>query len=371
MDQNPDPDDRLRGRPPGRTKKVMNVSLAIDVYNALMKISEGQRSSFISDVLKPLTSQFDPGPSSYLALSLKQLVDSAIAESKKENNYEKLAAVSSLANEVMPKLEPYLQLCREDSVQNNLESTEEKGEIAGIIDSIRIAKALKNLESLLQNAEAIHRAVPMRYQDEQYEKRLEETKVASEAVYRLLERYHDYITKEQFFQNIPQERPEKSGILAKLKTFDIEGDFRKGLPMFDTVKSCRKVTEDARQILDEETRRFITNTCSFVDSSVRRSWGSGIDIQLSSYRIHPEKGTFLVTLFNRGYYDVSISDVRCDGKQTTFHARTKSGRSHIPVLEESTIEIFPCVIVAKKEKHTITFEIDYVEFKFELTGRNC
>ncbi|MDE1767253.1 MAG: hypothetical protein KGI27_13425 [Thaumarchaeota archaeon] len=56
MNQNPlDPDDRLRGRPPGRTKKVMNVSLAIDVYNALMKISEGQRSSFISDVLIPLT----------------------------------------------------------------------------------------------------------------------------------------------------------------------------------------------------------------------------------------------------------------------------------------------------------------------------
>ncbi|MDE1861274.1 MAG: hypothetical protein KGI33_00010 [Thaumarchaeota archaeon] len=369
MDQNPDPDDRLRGRPPGRTRKVMNVSLAIDVYNALMKISEGQRSSFISDVLKPLTSQFDPGPSSYLALSLKQLVDSAISESKKENDYQKLAAVSSLANEVMPKLEPYLELCKEsDSTQRvSEELPQESSEIAGIVDSIRIARALKKLESLLQSAETIHRAVPLRYHNEQYEKRLEETKVASEAVRRLLGRYGDYLTEEQVFKNIPQGGPEESGILTKLKTFDPEDDFRKGLPMHDIVKGCRKVTEDAKQILDEETRGFVTDTCSFVDNSVRRSWGAGIDIQMSSYSIHPEKGTFLVTLYNRGQYGASIHGVKCDGDAVTFHASLKSG-NHLPAHEESVVEVRPCIGISKKPTHTVTFEIEFLEFSFELTA---
>ncbi len=365
MDQNPlDPDDRLRGRPPGRTRKVMNVSMALDVYNALMKIPEGKRSEFISDILRPVTNQFDPGPSSYLALSLKQLVDSAISESKKENDYEKLAAVSSLANEVMPKLEPYVELCKEDAVQPLISEVPYEGELGGIIDRIRIARALKKLESLLHNAEIIHKAVPRRYQDKQYEKAVEETEIASAAVSNLLGRYQDYITDERVFKNLP--KSEETELPVWHVSVDKSDDFRKDLPMYDTVKGCQKLLENAKEISDTEIKKFVIDTCSFVDSSVRRSWGSGIDIQLSSYSRHPEKG-FLVKLYNRGQYSVSISNVRCDGDFVTFHASVEQG-AHLPAYEEVVVEVRPCVSFSKKPIHKVTFEIGYIQFLFELAG---
>jgi hypothetical protein len=368
MDQNPpDPDNRLRGRPPGKTKKVMNVSLALDVYNAMMKVPDGKRSEFISDILRPVTNQFDPGPSSYLALSLKQLVDSAIYESKKENDYEKLAAVSSLANEVMPKLEPYVELCKGDSVQTTSEVVRDGGEIDEIIDKIRIARTLKRLESSLLNAEVIHNAVPLRYQDKEYEKILEKTKVLLAAASHMLARYIDYGTEEHVFQNVVVEKPKESGILTNFTSYVAEYDFRNDLPMEETVRNCHRVLEDADEISDKEIKKFIKDACSFVDSSVRRSWGSGIDIQLSSYSIHPENGTFLVNLYNRGQYSVSISNVRCDGDSVTFHASLELGE-HLSAHEEAVVEVWPCVSFSKKPTHKATFEIGYIQFLFELAG---
>lgn len=368
MDQNPpDPDDRLRGRPPGKTKKVMNVSLALDVYNALMKVKEGQRSEFISDILRPVTNQFDPGPSSYVALSLKQILDSAISESKKENDYEKLTAVSSLANELMPKLEPYVDLCKEDPSQPLISEVPNEGELVVIIDRIRIARALKKLESLLKNARTIHKAVPLRYQDKQYGKTLEETEIASAAAYNLFRRYQDYITDEQAFKNLPQ--PEVTELPVRHASDDKSDNFHKGLPMYDTIKGCQELLENAKEISDEEIKKFVIDTCSFVDSSVRRSWGSGIDIQLSSYKIHPEKGTFLVNLYNRGQYSVSISNVRCDGDYVTFHASMDLDE-HLPAHEEAVVEVRPCISFSEKSTHKVTFEIEYLEFTFELEKRN-
>lgn len=365
MDQNPlDPDDRLRGRPPGKTKKVMNVSLALDVYNALLKVKEGQRSEFISDILRPVTNQFDPGPSSYLALSLKQLLDSAISESKEENDYEKLAAVSNLANELMPKLEPYVDLCKEDPSQPLISEVPNEGELVEIIDRIRIARTLKKLESLLKNAKTVHKAVPLRYQDSQYEKIFEETEIASVAVSNLFGRFQDYITDEQVFKNLP--KAEETEIPFWKVPVDKLDDFRKDLPMYDTVKGCQKLLEDAKEISDAEIRKFVIDTCSFVDSSVRKSWGSGIDLQLSSYKIHPEKGIFFVALYNRGQYGVSINNVRCDGSSVTFHARFGPGNHHLPPRKESLVEVIPCTNLTKKPKHNVTFEVGYVEFTFEL-----
>lgn len=362
MDQNsPDPDDRLRGRPPGRTKKVMNVSMALDVYNALMKIPEGQRSAFIADKLRPIAKQFDPGPSSVVVLSLKYLLDSAIADSKNRHDYEKLAAVSSLTNEIMPVLNPYLNLCRETDSEKvqSFGMVKETDSIKEILDNIRASRILEKLKDILKNAEIIHNAVPQRYRDQQYEKNLEETKTLSHAVISLLEKYGDS-NPDVESDKIKQEYK------VPLILSNTEGDFRKGLPMYETTRDCKKILEDSKEISDDTTREFVANACSFVDSSVRRSWGSGIELQMKSYSVDPKRGTFLVTLFNRGYYDVSITDVICDDIQVTFHVRYSSKTGNIPVLEEVVVEVRPCTLLSEKPEHQVTLEIGYIKITFRI-----
>lgn len=366
MDLNPlDPDDRLRGRPPGRTKKVMNVSLANDVYKALMKIPEGKRSEFISDMLRPTTSQFDPGPSSELALTLKRVLDSAISESRTKSDYEKLTAVSTLADEIMPKLDPFIALCQEtEGKESPQRDIPQAIEIETIVSGIRAARTLRRLQSVLRNAEIVHSAVPQRFRDESYEKNLEKTRVALAAVSNLIARYAEYLTDEQAFKDV--EGPGKSNMHSHI--MPERQDFRRGLPMHDILEGCNKGFEDAGEIPERELQKFISDTCTFVENSVKRSWGSGIELEMQFYAVHPEKKTFLVTLFNSGHYDISIHLVKCDGVVTIFHDAYEERPLHIPVLENATIEVYPCVSILEREEHRITFEVEYNKFSFTVKG---
>src|SRR5579885_29655 len=354
-----DPDDRFRGRPPDGGRKVMNVSFAKDVYDGIMKVREGSRSSFISDFLRIITRQFDPGPSSYLALELKRLIDEAIAKSRKENNYEKMAAVSSLANEVVPKLEPYLDLCKEEGPEEKAsDKMPAVAEIGTIMEGIRAGHALERLGALLDDAKTIHGAVPSLFRDDQYKKQVEQTRMASTAVSKLLAAYRNYITTEDDIG----ERKGKQEIQCIRGTRGVP-DFRRGLPMGDTVNGCARLSEDAKEISDEKVRAFVMETCSFVDRSVRRSWGSGIDLVL--HACERVGGYLVLGVFNRGYYGVLVSGARCDGEEDV----SISGRKepyYLPPLALSEVGIVPCSMAYPAARHTVTLVIGYLDFSFEI-----
>lgn len=371
--------DGGRGRPPIHNTMLKVVYLAKDVFEKLKKIPSGKQSEFISNTIRPSLNQFDPNDASVYALTFKFLLDSGIDDAKKTGNYELMTALGHLANDMMPKLEPYLALSEytTDGTTDQIFVTtldhKEKitsKDIIGMLEDTKIERILKNVFDLVQILNIVLDAVPQKYHDHVYRKNLTQVKDYIESFKKL---FGDYDLGSQVDSDDNLELITGVDLLSESRHLSeklgSEKDFGKHVPVYETLKSCKEILGELDSLADMKMKKFLESLCKFADNSVRQAWASGINVKLSSYRYDLKENCFIINLINLGDFDITVTGIQCDENQCSIHIFPTNKKSIDVKPTDTVIVAFaPCSQVDDNTKHSIVVEISYIRFSFILLG---
>ena len=110
-------EDRYRGRPKeGGGHRPLKISLDAEIMKALEKVKKnGPISQFIEELIRPMARQFDPGPSSHVALEILNKITSERDEANKREDFEQVVALDFLLLKVRPVLGPFISMSEPDA----------------------------------------------------------------------------------------------------------------------------------------------------------------------------------------------------------------------------------------------------------------
>ena len=372
-----DPHDKRSGpKPRDGGHKPMHVSLNADNRKALEKIKEKQGiSPFLNKLLKPIAEQLDPGPASPILLEFWNGLTGKVASLVKEDDLDTAIALGHVLIDIKPAIQPYLDLCEEDencnTTKKNLDIDAISGNndytldsmtrdnVADIINDVTVVKLLESLYDVLQNLQLMLDRVPYQYKTKWYSNGMDELYIKTSVTEKILAKYVDVLQQKQ----------------STDKSLDVTGsestdNFRKNLPIFDTLKQCKEITQKTKGVQNYDIRSFVSESCEFVQDTTNRITSLGIDINMESYRWDERSHSYFVELFNCGNYDVDISEVWCDGQKCLMHAwYTKSSNSHLPVNQANKIQFRPCKPANDSSEHKIVIKTQYKEFSFVIKGK--
>jgi hypothetical protein len=146
-----------RGRPAEEGgHKPLKISLNAETRAALAKVKKKQPvSKFIEEVIQPLARQFDPGPSSPLALEIMEKIKSERNKALKREDMEEVVALDYFLLRVKPAIDPFVAMSEPEFGPKSV-STEDKNR-SGTNASLQIPEAEKGLFTELYTKAALAR----------------------------------------------------------------------------------------------------------------------------------------------------------------------------------------------------------------------
>lgn len=371
-----DPHDNRSGpKPKDGGHKPMHISFNANNRKALAKIKEkGGISPFLNKLMDPIAEKLDPGPASPILLEFWNGLTDKVSNLVKEGDLDTAVALGHVLVDIKPAIQPYLDLCEEDDIakkdnlNTNAISTNHdytldsitQDNVADIINDVIVVKLLGQLYDILQNAQSMLQKIPSQYKTKWHHSSTDELAIKTDATEKILKKYGT---------DIPHQGQSTNDSLQNMN-LESADDFRKGLPIFDTLKQCNEIKQKTKGIQNQSVRKFVFESCVFVQDTVNKLTGLGIDINLESYKWDRDSHSYFVELFNCGNYDVNISEVWCDGQKCLMHAwYVKSSNSHLPVNQTNKIQFRPCELPDDATEHKITIKTQYKGFLFVIKGK--
>jgi len=370
-------DNRSGPKPRDGGHKPMHISFNAKNRKALAKIKdEIGMSQFLNRILDPISETMDPGPASPILLEFWNGLADKMANLVKEGELDTATTIGHVLVDIKPIVQPYLDLCEEDeetdiakdnilnidtiSVNNYDEHTLESvtyDDVSDMINDVLVVRLSEHLYHLLQTAQLILQKIPSQYKTEWHSDGTDELSIKTKVTEKILKKYSVEI--------LPQENSKDDNVNS-----DPAHDFRKGLPIFDTLKQCKEIIKKAKGIQNQSIRKFVSQSCEFIQDVITKAAGAGIDMNLEEYKWDEKTHSYFVDLFNCGKYDIDILEVWCNGERCSMHAWYKgNSRSHLPAGNTNKIQFFPYGTVTDTSKHNITIKTLYKEFLFLIQGK--
>jgi len=382
-----DPHDKRSGpKPRDGGHKPMHISFNAKNRKALAKIKDkGGISQYLNRILDPISETMDPGPASPILLEFWNGLADKMASLVKEGELDTATTIGHVLVDIKPIVQPYLDLCEEDDEEKDIATKEDdilnidaisvnnyddkhtlesitQDDVSEMINDVLVVKLSEQLYNLLQTTQRILQKIPSQYKTKWYSDSTDELSIKTKVTEKILKKYGTEILQQQ--ENAKDDNLDVNS--------DSTHDFRKDLPIFDTLKQCKEITQKAKGIQNKSIRSFISESCEFVQDTANKVASLGIDINIESYRWDEESNSYFVDLFNCGNYDVDISEVCCDEQKCFMHAwYAKSSNSHLPADKANTIQFRPCrpandTAIAE---HKVTIKTQYKEFFFVIKGK--
>jgi len=373
-----DPHDNRSGpKPRDGGHKPMHISFNAKNRKALAKIKdEVGMSQFLNRILDPISETMDPGPASPILLEFWNGLADKMASLVKEGELDTATTIGHVLVDIKPIVQPYLDLCEEetDIAKDNIlnidtisvnsydnEHTLESvtyDDVSDIINDVLVVKLSEQIYHLLQTTQLILQKIPSQYKTEWHSDGIDELSIKTKVTEKILKKYGAEI--------LPQENSKDDNVSS-----DAADDFRKGLPIFDTLKQCKEIIKKAKGIQNQSIRKFVSQSCEFTQDMITKASGAGIDMNLEEYRWDEKTHSYFVDLFNCGKYNIDILEVWCNGERCSMHVWYKgNSRSHLPAGNTNKIQFFPYGTVTDTSKHNIIIKTLYKEFSFLIQGKN-
>ena len=377
-----DPHDNRSGpKPRDGGHKPMHISFNAKNRKALAKIKDkGGISQYLNRILDPISETMDPGSASPILLEFWNGLADKMASLVKEGELDTATTIGHVLVDIKPIVQPYLDLCEEDNKDTDIAAKDDilnidaisvnnyddehilesitQDDVSDMINDVLVVKLSEQLYHLLQTAQLILQKIPSQYKTEWYLDVIDELSIKTKVIEKILKKYGAEI--------LPQENSKDDNV----NSYSAH-DFRKGLPIFDTLKQCKEIMQKTKGIQNQNIRKFVSQSCEFVQDMITKAAGAGIDLNLEEYKWDEKTHSYFVDLFNCGKYDIDILEVWCDGKQCSMHAWYKeNSRSHLPAGNTNKIQFFPYGTITDTSKHNITIKTLYKEFSFLIQGKN-
>ena len=382
-----DPQDKRSGpKPRDGGHKPMHISFNAKNRKALAKIKDkGGISPYLNRILDPISETMDPGPASPILLEFWNGLVDKMTSLVKEGELDTATTIGHVLVDIKPIVQPYLDLCEEDdedkddvaakdddilnidaiSVNNydddkhTLESITQD-DVADMINDVLVVKLSSQLYNLLDVTQMMLQKMLNQYKTRWYYDGLDDVSIKIKVAEKILKKYGADM----------QEEENKNNDMDVNANSDYDHDFRKDLPIFDTLKQCKEIKQKSKGMQDQSIRKFVFQSCEFVEDLIRKAAGVGIDMNLEEYRWDEKTHSYFVDLFNCGKYDIDILEVWCDGERCSMHAwYTGNNKSHLPPGKSGKIQFYPFSQVTDTSKHNITIKTLYKEFSFLIQGK--
>ena len=384
-----DPQDKRSGpKPRDGGHKPMHISFNAKNRKALAKIKDrGGISPYLNRILDPISETMDPGPASPILLEFWNGLVDKMASLVKEGELDTATTIGHVLVDIKPIIQPYLDLCEEDdegkddvaAKENNILNIDAisvnnydddkyalesitQDDVADIINNILVIKLAGQIYNLLDITQMMLQKIPNQYKTRWYSDGLDDVSTKIKVTEKILKKYNVDMSQ--------QEEENKNNDTDANANSDYGHDFRKDLPIFDTLKQCKEIKQKSKGIQNQSIRKFVFQSCEFVENLIRKAAGAGIDMNLEEYRWDEKTHSYFVDLFNCGKYDIDILEVWCDGERCSMHAwYTENSKSHLPAGKASKIQFYPFSQVTDTSKHNITIKTLYKEFSFLIQGK--
>lgn len=375
-------DNRSGPKPRDGGHKPMHISFNAKNRKALAKIKDrGGISQYLNRILDPISETMDPGPASLILLEFWNGLADKMASLVKNGELDTATTIGHVLVDIKPIVQPYLDLCEEDDEETDIAAKEDdilnidaisannydehalesitQDDVSDMINDVLVVKLSEQLYHLLQISQLILQKIPSQYKTRWHSDGTDELSIKTEITEKILKKYGADM--------LPQENSKDDNLNVNS---DSTFDFRKGLSIFDTLKQCKEIKQKAKGIQNQGIRKFVFQSCEFVQDMVTKAAGVGIDMNLEEYKWDERTHSYFVDLFNCGEYDIDILEVWCDGKQCSMHAwYTGNNKSHLPAGKAGQIRFFPASQVTDTSKHNITIKTLYKEFSFLIQGK--
>ena len=381
-----DPQDKRSGpKPRDGGHKPMHISFNANNRKALAKIKDkGGISKFLNRILDPISETMDPGPASPILLEFWNGLADRMVSLVKEGELDIAISLGHVLVDIKPIVQPYLDLCEEEEDETDITKNDNlnidaisvsnyddenhtlenitQDDVADMINDVLVVKLSGQLYDLLHVTQMMLQKVPEQYKTRWYSDSLDDVSIKTKVTEKILKKYDA--------EMLQQEEENKNNDMDVNVNSDYAHDFRKDMPIFETLKQCKEIKQKSKGMQNQSIRRFVVQSCEFVVDLIRKAAGAGIDMNLEEYRWDEKTHSYFVDLFNCGEYDIDILEVWCDGERCSMHAwYTENNKSHLPAGKAGKIQFYPFSQVTDTSKHNITIKTLYKEFSFLIQGK--
>ena len=382
-----DPQDKRSGpKPRDGGHKPMHISFNANNRKALAKIKDkGGISRYLNRILDPISETMDPGPASSILLEFWNGLADKMASLVKEGELDTATTIGHVLVDIKPIVQPYLDLCEEDKDETDITKDDNldidsiyvnnsyddesnsfesitKDDVEDMINDVLIVKLSGQLYDLLHVTQMMLQKIPEEYKTGWYPDGMDDLSTKAKVTEKILKKYDAEVLQEKEAKN--------DNSINGNTSSDHTHDFRKALPIFDTLKQCREIKQKLKGIQNQSIRKFAIQSCESVEDLTKKAAGAGIDMNLEEYRWDENTYSYFVDLFNCGKYDIDILEVWCDEERCSMHAwYAENSRSHLPAGQAGKIQFYPFSQVTDTSKHNITIKTLYKEFSFLIQGK--
>ena len=377
------------GRPPeGGGHRPLKISIDQEVSLFLKKYKEGKIgnkktnvSELVEGQLRVLARQFDPGPSSQVAIGIHNLIRGAIRQAVDEDDPERASALSYLYNRIKPALEPFLIMSEAEGeaqtggaavVAGQSEAFKENQRFSRAVLAADVKRALRKTHDMLSRAKEVLLKLPGAY-SYRYAETLDRIASMQDVIMEFLDGSvakegvspDEKAAEEGEKFHSPYEAYHATEPLSSMERFRRDH----GSTIELILEKAESIRDDAKR-LPRNLGNFIIKACDLVEKQLKRAWSTGLRLELVGYKCeevqtrHGRNVKVIAVVGNPGSDDVSVSGVRVEGTKTVVHIRPNPVRKSAFSTVEFDADVYD--IEGKAEELKVTVISGFAEFAFRI-----